>query len=98
MFVFQVLCGFLVKALKSIAHDLSYSLNVQICHVKCAGFADVDAVDSHKGIGHGLTTVCGDGIGDVVRYHIHTHATLDTDATCELAALDGYSVYHIVKI
>ena len=73
-------------------------MNIQICHTQCSSFADVNAVDTHKGIGYGLTTVCGDGVGDVVCYHIHAHATLDADATSELATLDGYSVYHIVKI
>ena len=74
---------------------LSYSFNVQINHVQRASAADVYAVDAHKGVGNGLTAVGGNGVGDVVGYYIHAHASFDADATGELAVLDSYAVYHI---
>ena len=71
---------------------LSYSLNVQINHVQRASLADVDAVYTHEGIGDGLATVGGDGVGDVVGYYFHAHAAFNADAVAVLAAFDGYSV------
>ena len=67
-------------------------MNVQIHHVQCPNFADVDAVDAHKGISDGLTAVGGYGVGDVVGNNFHAHAAFDADAIAVLAAFDGYSV------
>ena len=67
-------------------------MNVQIYHVQCAGLADVYAVDAHKGVGYGLTTVSGYGVGDVVGHHFNAHAAFNADVVAVLAAFDGYSV------
>lgn len=60
--------------------NLPHLFNIQINHIQSARLLDVQTIDTHKGIGHKLAAVGGDGIAKRGGGHIYRHAALEADA------------------
>lgn len=66
---------------------LAYLFAVETNHIKGAGALDVDTVNAHECVGHGLASVGSNGVTERIAYNVNRHAGLDTDTVGVLHAL-----------
>ena len=66
--------------IKRLQDTLSNTFNIEVglAHDTCP--ADINAIDSHKGIGDWLTSISEQGVGETVGYDFHGHPGFNADA------------------
>ena len=69
--------------------QLSNTFNIKKCLAHDTSTTDINAIDSHEGIGYGLTAICEQGIGKTIGYDFNRHTRLDTDAIKLTHSLGG---------
>lgn len=59
---------------------LTYFFNIKKCLAHDTSSADINAVNSHEGIGNRLAAICQERVGETVGNDLNGHAGFDTDA------------------
>ena len=73
---------------------LSNSFHIQPSHAQRTGFLDVNSINPHEGIHHGLATIGCHGVAHAVAYYINGHPFFNTDAAGEFRVFYCDSGYH----
>lgn len=62
---------------------LSYPLHIQPSHAQSTGLSNVNSINPHEGIHHGLAAVGRYWVAHTVAWHINGHSFFHTDAVSQ---------------
>ena len=66
--------------IKRLQDTLSYTFNIEVGLAHDTSPADINAIDSHEGIGYWLASISKQRVGEAVGDDFHGHAGFNADA------------------